>query len=81
MSNGSIQFKLNSAGVRELLQSPEMQNILLQKGEEKAAEAGDGYMADVHVGAKRAYVNIHPATKEAYIDNLERNTLEKVIRS
>ena len=83
MNNGMklIRFKLNSAGVQELLKGEAMQNILRENAEQKAAAAGDGYEASVNVGQKRAYANIYPATDEAKIDNLENNTLEKVIRS
>lgn len=76
-----IRFELNKQGVRELLQSQKMQDVLEYYAEEKAKEAGDGYTTDVHVGKNRAYANIYPDTKEAYFDNLDNNTLEKVIRS
>ena len=80
MSN-LIRFELNSEGVKELLQSPEMQNILEEYAKAKAEEAGEGYDAAVHLGKRRAYANIYPATKEAAYDNLDNNTLEKVIRT
>lgn len=79
MANGVV-FKLNSAGVRELLQSAKMQEILSSYASSKASAAGEGYSYDVKVGNRRAYANIYPDTKEAYYDNLEHNTLEKVIR-
>lgn len=81
MSSSDITFVLNPAGVRELLRSPQMQSIIREKAEEKAMACGQGYEASVHVGVNRAYANIYPATKEAYQDNLDNNTLEKVIRS
>ena len=81
MSNGNITFVLNPAGVRELLRSQEMQNILQSAADVKAAACGQGYEASVHVGVNRAYANIYPATKDAYHDNLDNNTLEKVIRA
>lgn len=76
-----IVFKLNRSGVRELLQSDAMQGVLSSAAAGKAMEAGDGYSYETHVGKNRAYANIFPDTKEAYHDNLENNTLEKVIRS
>lgn len=72
-------FELNSAGVQELLQGPEMQAILSDIAASKAAEAGDGYNSAVHAGAKRAYANVFPETHEAYLDNLHNNTLLKVL--
>lgn len=81
MSSKSVKFKLNSAGVKELLKSSAMQSILAQNAAKKANAAGEGYASSVHTGQKRAYANVYPATKEAAFDNLENNTLEKVIRS
>lgn len=78
---GKTKFKLNSQGVRDLLLSSEMQGILSDLGNQKAAQAGEGYAAAVHTGKKRAYVNIYPATGKAAADNYDHNTLEKVIRS
>ena len=77
----SFRFELNSNGVRELLQSPEMQGIIGELAAQKAEQAGDGYAYDVNVGQSRAYANIYAETKEAIKDNYENNTLEKVIRS
>ena len=77
----SIRFELNGEGVRELMKSPEMQEVLRGHAQNKAAEAGDGYESGVHIGQKRAYANIYPGTREAYYDNLDNNTLEKVIRA
>lgn len=76
-----IKFELNSAGVRELLKSSEMQSIIDGHAQAKAKQAGNGYEADTRIGKKRAYANIYPATLEAAYDNLDNNTLEKVIRS
>lgn len=79
--NKLLSFKLNQKGVRELLQSQAMQSILEDFADKKAQAAGDGYASEVHVGKNRSYANIYPESKEAYFDNLENNTLEKVIRS
>lgn len=81
MSSKSVKFKLNSAGVQELLKSGAMKSVLSQNAAKKANAAGEGYASSVHIGQKRAYANVYPETKEAAFDNLENNTLEKVIRS
>ena len=81
MSSKSVKFKLNSAGVQELLKSGAMKSVLSQNAAKKANAAGEGYTYAVHTGQKRAYANVYPETKEAAFDNLENNTLEKVIRS
>jgi len=82
LNNGKLtKFVLNKAGVRELLQSEAMQEVLSEFAQAKAQEAGEGYTGEVHVGKNRAYANIYAETEEAKVDNLENNTLEKVIRT
>lgn len=76
-----VYIELNDAGVQELLKSPEMQSILQELAAAKTEQAGDGYGYEVHIGEKRAYCNIFPATPEAKKDNYANNTLERVIRS
>lgn len=76
-----VKFKLNSQGVRDLLQSNEMQGVLRNVASQKAQQAGEGYESDVKLGKKRAYANIFPASAGAAADNFDNNTLEKVIRS
>lgn len=76
---GNLQkFVLNRAGVRELMQSQEMQDVLVEFAGQVADKAGDGY--SVYVGANRANVSVRTETEEAYYDNLDNNTLEKSIR-
>lgn len=74
----SFKFELNREGVRELMRSQEMQNVLVGYASSVANRAGEGY--DVHVGSTRANVSVETATKKAREDNLENNTLEKAVR-
>lgn len=74
----NFKFVLNRAGVRELMQSQEMQDVLVDFAGQVADRAGDGY--DVYVGTNRANVSVMTATEEAMADNLDHNTLEKAIR-
>ena len=76
MSN--FKFELDYAGVRELMQSQEMQDVLVEFAGQVAENAGDGY--DVYIGTNRANVSVVTATDEAAADNLDHNTLEKAIR-
>ncbi len=73
-----FKFVLDRAGVRELMQSQEMQDVLVDFAGQVADRAGDGY--DVYVGTNRANVSVMTATEEAMADNLDHNTLEKAIR-
>ena len=73
-----FKFVLNRDGVRELMQSPEMQDVLVDFAGQVAERAGDGY--SVYVGTTRANVSVRTETEEAMADNLDHNTLEKSIR-
>ena len=73
-----FKFVLNRAGVRELMQSQEMQDVLVEFAGQVAERAGDGY--SVYVGTTRANVSVRTETEEAMADNLDHNTLEKAIR-
>jgi len=74
----NFTFKLNRAGVRELMQSQEMQDVLVEHAERISKNAGEGY--DVFVGRNRANVMVRTTTEAAAADNLENNTLEKAVR-
>lgn len=73
-----VKVELNRAGVRDLMRGREMTNVLIRYADRISEAAGEGY--STYVGSNRANVSVRTVTKEAYQDNLENNTLEKVIR-
>lgn len=75
-----FKFELNKAGVGELLKSEEMMTICKEYADGIRARAGEGYETDTYVGKTRANAMVYPATKEAYMDNLENNTLLKAVK-
>ena len=76
---GNLQkFVLDRAGVRELMQSQEMQDVLVSFADQVSSRAGEGY--SVHVGPTRANVSVAADTDDAVADNLDNNTLEKSLR-
>ena len=77
MSN--FVFKLNRAGVRELLKSSEMQGILKEHATTIKNRAGDGYEQDIHVGRNRANAMVKAETFKARKDNSKNNTLLKAV--
>lgn len=79
MSN--FRFELNEAGVRELLQSGEMQSIVGEYGNRIAEICGDGYEVVNAVGRSRATSKVHPATAKAYYSNRKHKTLQKALGS
>lgn len=79
MSN--IKFKLNLAGLNELMKSDEMKACLQQAGEAVANNAGSEYGVRVHDASFEAIANIYPDSKKAAKDNYERNALLKALLS
>jgi hypothetical protein len=73
------RFVLNKEGVRELLQSAEMVQIITDASNDVASRARDGFEADVIVGKNRIVGHIKVMTKEAKLDNEENNTLLRAI--
>ncbi len=71
---------LNSAGVREMLKSPEMQAMLSERAQAIAKRAGNGYETDVFVGKNRANASVFASTGKAARDDMKNNTLLKAVR-
>ena len=76
----SKNFKLNRAGVRQLMQSQEMQAVLQEKASQITARCGDGYERDVMVGKNRANAMVRASTDAAKRDNSKNNTILKAVR-
>lgn len=71
-------FELNSDGVRELLQSQEMVNIISEYTDQVISKAGEGYEGNTEVH-NRAVGMVWAETKEARIDNEDNNTLLRAL--
>ena len=76
MSN--IRFKLNSAGVRNVLHMAG--DVCGQHAARIAAEAGGGYKAEKRSYPERTGYAVYPSTEEAARDNLNNDTLQILIR-
>ena len=75
----SIEFKLNRAGVREVLKSEGIMSILEGEAQARAAKAGSGYGVSTYVGKNRCNAEIRPETAAARRDNLRNNTLLRTL--
>lgn len=73
-------FKLNYAGVGQLLKSTEMQKVLEEKATAVKNRCGDGYEQDIYVGKTRANAMVYAETFEAKRDNMKNNTILKAVR-
>lgn len=75
-----FKFTLNRAGVRELLQSGEMQGIVEEKANGVLSRAGVGFSMNSRVGKTRVNAMVYPETKEAFYRNLKTNILLKALK-
>lgn len=73
-------FKLNYAGIGQLLKSAEMQKVLEEKATAIKNRCGDGYEQDIYVGKTRANAMVYAETFEAKRDNMKNNTILKAVR-
>lgn len=73
-------FKLNYAGVGQLLKSTEMQKVLEEKATAVKNRCGDGYEQDIYVGKNRANAMVYPDSYVAKRDNMKNNTILKAVR-
>ena len=75
-----VYFVRNSAGFRELLNSPEVTEIVTQCVSAIAEQCGDGYEGDVRNG-NRAVGKVSAETIRAKRSNAKHNTLLKALGS
>ena len=75
-----VKFELNPAGVRELLRSKEMQNVLNDYGNAVMNRAGGDYVKSTYVGTNRANVSIMTNSAATMRDNLNNNTLLRALK-
>jgi len=77
MSN--VQFKLNKAGVRELLKSEGVYGECKKVAQSALAKCGDGYAVHDVKYPERSGVAISATTMRAVNDNKKNNTLLKAV--
>ena len=75
-----FKFVLNRAGVRQLMQSTEMQSILKDKANNALNSLGEGYKSDTYVGKTRANAMVYADSFQAKRDNLKNNSILKAVR-
>ena len=75
-----FKFELNRAGVKELMQSEEMQSILKEYATGIRNRCGEGYEQDIYIGKNRANAMVWPETFQAKRDNLKNNSILKAVR-
>lgn len=74
-----MKFVLNHSGVRDLLRSEKMQNVVKSYADDIKEQAGEGYESDSYVGRNRVNASVWPETIHAKHSNLKHNTLLKAM--
>lgn len=74
-----VDFRLNPAGVRQLLQSAEMMNAVTSLANKARSRLGSGYEVSTMTGRNRVNAEIRTATAEAAKENSKSNTLLKAL--
>lgn len=76
---GKVEFKLNEAGVRQLLKSDGAMKVCESHAKRIQSRCGSGYEVTTHRGKTRVNASVGPVTAEARQENYENNTLEKAL--
>lgn len=72
-----VKIELNSSGIRQLLKSEEMGQMLKQQAEQVRARCGSGYSTDLYQASSRVIAGVFAETAEAAKQNSRENTLLK----
>ena len=74
-----VKIELNSSGIRQLLKSEEMGQMLKQQAEQVRARCGSGYSTDLYQASSRVIAGVSAETAEAAKQNSRENTLLKAL--
>lgn len=74
-----VEFVIHKDGVKELLKSQEIQNMLATKAAVIAARAGEGFTSGVRVGTDRARAYVLPETYAARRRQAKHHLLERAV--
>lgn len=74
-----VKIELNSSGIRQLLRSEEMGQMLKQQAEQVRARCGSGYSTDLYQASSRVIAGLFAETAEAAKQNSRENTLLKAL--
>lgn len=74
-----VEFVIHKNGVKDLLKSQEVQDLLAIKAAGIAARAGDGFTSGVRVGSDRARAYVLPETYVARRRQAKHHLLERAV--
>lgn len=76
-----VKVVLNESGIRDLLNSSDVQKHLLNTARQVSSRAGGGYTVDVEPGRRRAHARVETASEEAFEQELANNSLIRALGS
>lgn len=74
-----VEFVIHKNGVKDLLKSQEMQDVLAAKAAIIAARAGEGFTSGVRIGTDRARAYVLPETFKARRRQARDHVLERAV--
>ena len=74
-----VEFELNRAGVRELLQSQEMMSICKGYADNAVSKLGEGYESSAMTGRNRVNASVKAVSYKARKENHRDNTILKAV--
>lgn len=74
-----VEFVIHKNGVKDLMKSQEVQDMLAGKAAIIAARAGDGFTSGVRVGVDRARAYVRPDTYVARRRQAKHHLLERAV--
>lgn len=77
MSNARVE--LDYAGIGKLMKSDGMKSAVESKARELTSRAGSDYSSEAHLSSQRWNANVFPVGLEGWRDDMENNTLQKVL--
>lgn len=75
-----IEFKLNRAGVRELMRSEEMMTVCKGYADRALSRLADGYESTTFVGKNRVNASVVAVSREARKEVYETNSILKALQ-
>lgn len=74
-----VKFVIHKNGVKDLLKSQEVQDVLAAKAAIIAARAGEGFTSGVRIGTDRARAYVLPETFKARRRQARDHVLERAV--
>ena len=75
-----MKVVLNKKGVRQLLQSPEVQAACMEQASKVIQSCGDGYVSEKRNYPERHGAAVRVASARAHYDNIKNHTLRRAAR-